>query len=49
MSRVTSLDALGEAEGEDEGESEGSGEEIRKEDAEVADEGTGFGEVAKPV
>jgi hypothetical protein len=39
---VTSLDALGEAEGENEGESEGSGEEIRKEDAEVADVGKGF-------
>lgn len=47
MSRVASLDALGEAEGEVE--SEGSGEEIRKEDAEAVEDGKGFGGVAKPV
>ncbi|ORY81805.1 hypothetical protein BCR35DRAFT_303964 [Leucosporidium creatinivorum] len=46
MSRVTSLDALGEKREE---ESEGSGEEIRHEDAEAVAEEKGFGEVAKPV
>lgn len=48
MSRVGSLDALGEKE-EEEGESEGSGEEVRKEDAEAVEDGDGFGGVAKPV